>query len=72
VAITDDSAKRDRTLDQRGLDLAAAEQVVARPRATFWDVRRGYGEDRRVTVGFLTGRRAVDCGTPRGDDRHVF
>jgi hypothetical protein len=35
-------------------------------------VRRGYGEDRRVTVGFLTGRRAVDCGTPRGDDRHVF
>ncbi|CAA2158660.1 hypothetical protein MBRA_03923 [Methylobacterium brachiatum] len=72
MAITYDSAKRDRTLDQRGLDFEAAEQVFAGPRVTFLDERHDYGEDRLVTVGFLAGRMVVICWTPRGDDRHVF
>lgn len=72
MAITYGSAKRDRTLDQRGLDFEAAEQVFAGPRVTFLDERHDYGEDRLVTVGFLAGRMVVICWTPRGDDRHVF
>lgn len=71
-AITYDSAKRDRTLDERGLDFEAAELVFAGPRVTFLDERRDYGEDRLVTIGFLAGRMVVVCWTPRGDDRHVF
>jgi len=71
-AITYDSAKRDRTLDERGLDFEAAEQVFAGPCVTFLDERHAYGEDRLVTVGFLAGRMVVVCWTPRGDDRHVF
>lgn len=72
MAITYDSAKRDRTLDERGLDFEAAELVFAGPRVTFLDERRDYGEDRLVTIGFLAGRMVVVCWTPRGDDRHVF
>jgi hypothetical protein len=72
VAITYDSATRDRTLAERGLDFEAAELLFIGPRVTFLDDRRDYGEERLVTVGFLAGRMVVVCWTPRGDDRHVF
>lgn len=72
MAITYDSAKRDRTLAERGLDFEAAELLFSRPRVTFLDDRRDYGEERLVTVGFLAGRMVVACGTPRNDDRPMF
>ena len=72
MANTYDSAKRDRTLDERGLDFEAPKQVCANPRVTFLDGRHDYGEDRLITVGFLAGRMIVVCWTLRGDDRHVF
>lgn len=72
MAITFDSAKRDWTLRERGLDFVAAEEVFAGPIFTFEDERADYGERRFITLGLLNGRMVVVGWTPRGADRHVF
>jgi hypothetical protein len=72
MAITFDPAKREKALEERGLDFAAAESVFAGPCMTFVDDRKDYGEERLVTVGFLAERMVVVCWTVRGEDRHVF
>jgi uncharacterized protein len=72
MAITYDSAKRSRTLAERGLDFEDAHFVFEGPTLRFEDVRRDYGEPRIVTVGFLAGRMMIVIWTPRGSDRHVF
>ena len=66
-----DEAKRRRTLAERGLDFADAEQVLAgRRQYTRRDDRREYGEPRFVTVGFLRDRFVVVVWTPRDEGRH--
>lgn len=70
--ITFDPLKRDRTLQERGLDFLEADIVFAGPRIEFEDVRFDYGEVRRVTVGLLTGRMVIVVWTARGHDRHVM
>ncbi|MCJ2016306.1 BrnT family toxin [Methylobacterium sp. E-065] len=72
MAIIFDPAKRDRTLAERGLDFAAAEEVFAGRIFTFDDEREDYDETRRITFGFLNSRMVVVGWTPRGADRHVF
>ena len=72
MAITFDSAKRDKTLNERGLDFADAPIVFAGPKFQFVDDRFDYGEVRVTTVGLLRGRMTVVVWTQRGDDRHVF
>jgi uncharacterized protein len=72
VAITFHSAKRDRTLRERGLDFADAKEVFAGATFSFEDRRSDYGEDRVITFGLLAGRLVVVGWTPRGDDQHVF
>ena len=72
MAITFDQAKRDRTLLERGLDFAEADQVFAGRHESILDARRDYGEPRWITRGTLRGRMVVVGWTPRGGDRHVF
>jgi len=67
-----DEARRQRTLAERGLDFAEAEQVFAGLRVTLPDDRRDYGEPRLITAGYLRGRFVVVIWTPRGEGRHYF
>ena len=73
MEITFDIAKRDKTLADRKLDFADAEEVFAGLTIDIPDLRRDYGEDRIVSVGHLRGRMVVIGWTSRGRDRrHVF
>ena len=72
MRITFDPAKRDRTLSERGLDFADAEEVFAGTVISIEDTRADYGEARIISVGHLRGRMVVVCWTPRGEARHVF
>ena len=72
VAITFDPAKREWTLQSRGLDFAEADQVFAGVNAVIEDNRRDYGELRLITAGFLRGRMVVIVWTPRGSDQHII
>lgn len=67
-----DSAKRDKTLAERGLDFADAAQVLAGMTLEVEDIRQDYGEPRIICYGLLEGRMVVVGYTPRGADRHVF
>lgn len=51
-----DEEKRQATLKHRGLDFADTGEVIDGPSVSFPDVRRDYGEQRTITVGFLRGR----------------
>ena len=62
-----DPDKRDKTLTERGLDLAHANQVFAGANVTAEDARFDYGEPRFTTVGVLDGRMVVLVWTQRGD-----
>ena len=46
-----DSAKRDATIEKRGLDMARAAEVFAGRHITFADIRFHYGEKRFLTSG---------------------
>jgi uncharacterized protein len=53
--ISFDPAKRQWTLQQRGLDFVDAERVFAGRTLEFLDVRKDYGEERTVCLGLLQG-----------------
>jgi len=72
MSITFDSAKRDKTLAERGLDFADAEFVFAGITIEIEDTRKNYGETRIICYGLLEGRMVVVGYTPRGADRHIF
>ncbi|MCU0736130.1 MAG: BrnT family toxin [Methylotetracoccus sp.] len=67
-----DEAKREATLQYRGLDFADAAEVIDGPSFSFPDHRQDYGEERTITVGFLEGRMTVVVWTPRGRDRRII
>jgi len=67
-----DEAKRLKTLAERGLDFAEAEEVLEGDRYTRRDDRCDYGEERFITVGFLRGRFVVVTWTPRADGRRII
>jgi uncharacterized DUF497 family protein len=72
LKITFTSAKREKTLIERGLDFADAAKVFAGRVATREDTRFAYGETRYITAGRLDGRFVVLVWTPRGDARHII
>jgi uncharacterized DUF497 family protein len=72
MAITYDPAKRDWTLQERGIDFDDAAEVFAGRNYRRRDDRHDYGESRFVTVGFLRKRMVVVFWTPRGGNRHVI
>lgn len=72
MRITFDPAKRQRTLEERGLDFADAALVFGGLHAVAPDERRDYGEPRFITVGELRGRFVVIAWTPRGNARRIM
>lgn len=59
--------KRQKTLEERGLDFEDAPIVFAGPRRITWkDTRQDYGESGEITMGELAGRLVVIAHTQRG------
>lgn len=67
-----DAAKRAGTLEQRGLDMARAGEVLEGTTLTIEDDRMDYGETRYITIGFLDERMVVLVWTPRGDVHRII
>jgi uncharacterized protein len=67
-----DEAKRQDTLNRRGLDMADAWLVFSGRTLTFPDVRNDYSERRLLTVGFLRGRMVIICWTARGKAHRII
>ena len=72
MPITFDPAKRDKTLEERGLDFADAETVIDNLAFQWVDDRYNYGEERIAAIGLLNDRMVVVVWTERGDDRHII
>ena len=67
-----DSAKRLRTLEQRGLDMADASQAFSGLKVTIQDDRKNYGEPRWITFGFLSERMVLVVWTTRGNKLRII
>lgn len=67
-----DPAKRQKTLEERGLDFEDALLVFDGITVEVEDQRKDYGERRIICFGALEGRMVVVGYTPRGAVRHVF
>lgn len=67
-----DAAKRAGTLEQRGLDMARAGEVLEGATLTIEDDRMDYGETRYITIGFLDERMVVLVWTPRDDVHRII
>jgi uncharacterized DUF497 family protein len=63
-----DEAKRQATLEERGLDFATTGELFY----TAEDARKDYGERRYISVGYVSRRLCVVVWTPRGNKRHVI
>ena len=72
MPISYDPAKRQTTLDERGLDFEDASIVFSGLTFEVEDARRDYGETRMICFGHLAGRLVVIGYTQRGEVRHVF
>ncbi|MBF0158883.1 MAG: BrnT family toxin [Magnetococcales bacterium] len=72
MKITYDPAKRDKTLEEQGLDFLRAPEIFASEQYTCQDERKDYGEPRFITVGMLEGRMMVLVWTPRGNTQHII
>jgi uncharacterized DUF497 family protein len=72
VRISYDPAKRQRTLDERGLDFEDALVVFEGITFEVEDDRKDYGEIRMICFGLLYDRLVVVGYTPRGSVRHIF
>lgn len=64
--------KREKTLQERGLDFADAGKVFAGRHFLARDDRFDYCEERFITVGFLADRIVVMVWTPRNDARRII
>ena len=67
-----DPAKRNATLQIRGLDMAHAPDVFAGATLTVEDNRKDYGEPRYITIGFLANRMVILAWTQRGKVRRII
>lgn len=72
VKLDYDSAKRDATLEHRGLDFARATEIFAGVTFTQRDDRVDYGEDRFITFGVLDDRMVAIVWTDRGETRRII
>ena len=72
MKISFDPAKRNQTLENRGIDFADANHVFAGVTLDFEDNRNDYGETRFISMGHLQNRMVIVVWTPRGDIRHII
>ena len=61
-----DDAKRQRTLQDRGIDFADVARLDLDTAVIEPDLRRNYGEDRLLALGMIDGRLHMLCFTRRG------
>jgi uncharacterized DUF497 family protein len=64
--------KRDKTLYERGLDFARANEIFAGFHFTGQDNRESYVEHPFISVGYLDERLIVLVWTPRGEARRII
>ena len=64
--------KRDKTLHERGLDFARANEIFTGFHFTGQDKRESYEEHRFITIGHLDDRLIVLVWTPRGEVRRII
>ena len=67
-----DPSKRDKTLTERGVDMARADEVLTGKTITVPDARKDYGEDRWISIGYLDGRMVVVAWTKRRDNYRII
>jgi hypothetical protein len=67
-----DPGKRRKTLVERGLDFARADEVFAGPVLNLSDERFDYGEARFLTFGLLDARWVILVWTPRAEARRII
>jgi hypothetical protein len=67
-----DPAKHMKTLEERGLDFARADEVFAGVTVTAPDTRINCNEPRFITFGLLDGRLLVLVWTQRGKVRRII
>ena len=67
-----DPKKRDKTLEERGLDFTRAAEIFNGHHFTGEDSRVDYSEKRLITVGKLDDRMVVMTWTPRGEARRII
>lgn len=67
-----DPAKREQTLDNRGLDFDRCTDVFSGPILEMEDTRIKYGEPRFIAFGLLDKRMVVIVWTPRGNRRRII
>lgn len=67
-----DPPKREKTLVERDLDFARADEVFKGRHFTAEDVRQDYHERRYITVGTLDECTVVLVWTPRGEARRII
>ena len=72
MRLTYDPAKRQKTLEERGLDFEDALLVFEGITVEVEDQRKDYGERRIICFGALEGRMVVVGYTSRGAVRHIF
>jgi uncharacterized protein len=72
ITIEYDEAKRLKTLKERELDFARADEVFAGREWTFLDDRVDYGEQRFNTFGHLDGRLVTLVWTSRNGNRRII
>lgn len=72
VEIEFDEAKRQKILDERGLDLAHCGKVFAGQHVEVEDLRKDYGEQRFRVWGFLDGKRVSLVWTPRNGNHRII
>ena len=67
-----DEAKREATLEERGLDFTSAEDLFSGLNYTTEDTWKDYGEQRYISVGHISRRLCVIVWTPRRIKRHII
>lgn len=72
MKLTWDEAKRQATLEERGLDFAQAGEVFTGDTLTREDLRFDYGEQRFISFGHVDGRLCVVVWTPRNGAHHII
>ncbi|MEH6791559.1 BrnT family toxin [Parasphingorhabdus sp.] len=72
MRISFDPAKRQQTLEARGLDFADAEEIFRSRHISQLDDRQEYGEKRFITYGYIGGRTVVLVWTERGATRRII
>jgi uncharacterized DUF497 family protein len=72
VNISFDAAKREKTLQKRGVDFQDAREVFAGRHYSQQSTQIQLNEIRIVTVGFLQERMVIIVWTPRGETHHII